>query len=62
MWPVARGCSCSEVVEPCQDAPGRVKVNNQIHAKGPLEGDVLLIAMKQSDGSFVYGRPRKRIG
>lgn len=58
----ARGCPFSGVVEPCRDAPGRVKINDQIHVEVPFEGDVLLVVMKQSEGDFVYGRPRKRIG
>ncbi|MBA1306621.1 hypothetical protein [Stutzerimonas stutzeri] len=59
---LAKGCSFSSVVEPSPQAPGSVRINDQIHVEVPLEGDVLLVVMKQPDGSFVYGRPRKRIG
>ncbi len=59
---VAKGCSCTSVVEPSPDASGRVNINDRIHVEVPFEGDVLLVVMKQPDGSLVYGRPRKRIG
>jgi hypothetical protein len=59
---VARGCSCFNVIEPCQDVPGRIKINEQIHVEVPLEGNILLVVMKQPDGTLVYGRPRRRIG
>lgn len=58
----AKGCSYANVVEPSQDAPGRVQINDQIHVEVPAEGDILFVVMKQPDGGLVYGHPRKRIG
>ncbi|OEO27858.1 hypothetical protein AX279_00175 [Pseudomonas sp. J237] len=58
----AKGCSISNIVEPCQDTPGRVEINDQIYVEVPLEGDVLIVVMRQPEGDLVYGRPRKRIG
>lgn len=58
----AKGCGHVSVTEPSGTEPGKVQINDDIHVEVPAEGDILHVVLKLADGSFDYGRPRKRIG
>lgn len=58
---ISKGCSFSYVVEPRQDTPGRVQINDQIYVEVTIDNDLLFVVLKHPDGTLDYGRARKRI-